>query len=49
MNEERETYAKYKVFGTPTFYLFDASGKLVEVFDGYSEDLQEQIEAAIKK
>lgn len=44
-----DTYAKYKVFGTPTFYLFDPSGKLVQMFDGYSEDLSEQIEKAIAK
>lgn len=42
-----DTYAKYKVFGTPTFYLFDPNGKLVQMFDGYSEDLLEQIEKAI--
>lgn len=44
-----ETYAKYKVYGTPTFYLFAPDGKLVNLFDGYSEDLPEQIEQAITK
>ncbi|WP_192085405.1 TlpA disulfide reductase family protein [Algoriphagus sp. Y33] len=42
-----DTYAKYKVFGTPTFYLFDPNGKLVQLFNGYLEDLSEQIEKAI--
>lgn len=42
-----DTNAKYKVFGTPTFYLFDPNRNLVQMFDGYSEDLSEQIEKAI--
>ena len=44
-----DTYAKYKVFGTPTFYLFGSDGKLVEKFVGLSEDLSEQIEKAMNK
>lgn len=43
-----DTYAKYKVFGTPTFYLFDPTGKFIKLFQGYSEDLPEQIEKAIR-
>lgn len=44
-----DTYAKYKVFGTPTFYLFNSNGNLVQKFDGFSEDLSEQIEKALNK
>jgi len=44
-----DTYAKYKVFGTPVFYLFGPDGRLVQKFDGYSEDLAEQIEKEIGK
>ncbi|MCV2483869.1 AhpC/TSA family protein [Flavobacterium sp. SH_e] len=44
-----ETYAKYKVFGTPTFYLFAPDGKLVEKFDGYSEELGEKIQEIINR
>lgn len=43
-----DTYAKYKVFGTPMFYLFDQNGKLVYLFDGFSEDMPEQLENLIK-
>ncbi|MDD3772586.1 MAG: TlpA disulfide reductase family protein [Weeksellaceae bacterium] len=42
-----DTYAKYKVFGTPTFYLFAPNGALVQKFEGYSEDLSERIEKLI--
>ncbi|ADQ82037.1 AhpC/TSA family protein [Riemerella anatipestifer] len=38
-----DTYAKYKVFGTPTFYLFNPKGILIKKFDGFYEDLSEQI------
>lgn len=44
-----DTYAKYKVSGTPTFYLFASNGKLVQIFNGFSEDLSERIEKAINK
>lgn len=44
-----DTYAKYKVFGTPTFYLFSSNGNLVQKFDGFSADLSEQIEEALKR
>ena len=44
-----DTYAKYKVFGTPTFYLFSPDGSLVQKFDGFYEDLSEQIEKALSK
>ncbi len=44
-----DSYAKYKVFATPTFYLFDPNGTLVHKFDGYSEDLPEQIAKAVTK
>lgn len=42
-----DTYAKYKVFGTPTFYLFTPQGKLLKKFDGYSEDMLDEIEKLI--
>lgn len=44
-----DTYAKYKVFGTPTFYLFNSKGNLVQKFDGFYEDLSEQIEKALNE
>ncbi len=43
-----ETFAKYKVFGTPTFYLFEPNGNLIKIFDGYSEDMAEEIEKLMK-
>lgn len=42
-----DTYAKYKVNGTPTFYLFSNDGKLVKKYDGYSEDMFQEIEKII--
>lgn len=44
-----ETYAKYKVFATPTFYLFSPDGKLVEKFDGYTDELGEKIQGIINR
>lgn len=44
-----ETYAKYKVLATPTFYLFSPEGKLIEKYTGYSEDLGEKITEIISK
>lgn len=44
-----DTYAKYKVFATPTFYLFGPNGELVRRFDGFSEELFDQIGKEINK
>lgn len=44
-----ETYAKYKVLGTPAFYLFGPDGKLIEKIEGYSDDLGEKIQGIISK
>ncbi|WP_407401649.1 thioredoxin-like domain-containing protein [Chryseobacterium sp.] len=43
-----ETYAKYKIYGTPTFFLFDPSGNLIKIFDGYSEDMSEKLNDILK-
>lgn len=42
-----ETYAKYKIYGTPTFYLFDPNGKLVKMIDGYSSELIQKVAESI--
>ena len=42
------TYSKYKVDGTPVFYLFSPNGKLVEKFDGFDEELGASIAKKIK-
>lgn len=42
-----DAYTKYSVFITPTYYLFDKSGNLIEKWDGYSENLIAQIREKI--
>lgn len=42
-----ETYSKYKIDGTPMLYLFSPDGKLVETYNGFSEDLGELIKEKI--
>lgn len=42
-----ETYAKYKIYGTPTFYLFDPNGKLAKMIDGYSSELIQKVAESI--
>lgn len=43
-----DAYTKYRVFATPTYYFFDKNGNLLEKWDGYSENLIEQISEGIK-
>lgn len=42
-----DVYTKYQVFATPTYYLFDKNGKLVEKWDGYNDDLIDEISKRI--
>ncbi|MEN2436719.1 TlpA disulfide reductase family protein [Weeksellaceae bacterium A-14] len=42
-----ETYAKYKIYGTPTFYLFKPDGTLMQKFDGLIENFSEEIAKTI--
>lgn len=37
-------YMQYPLQATPTFYLFDATGKFVSKMEGYQQDLKEIIE-----
>ncbi|GHA52093.1 hypothetical protein GCM10007103_35540 [Salinimicrobium marinum] len=43
-----DVYTKYQVFATPTYYLFEENGTVVEKWDGYNENLIEQIKERIK-
>lgn len=43
-----DVYTKYRVFATPTYYLFDPNGTVVEKWDGYNDNLIKQIKTAIK-
>lgn len=43
-----DAYTKYRVFATPTYYLFDKNGNLVKKWDGYSEGLIADIRNLIK-
>lgn len=43
-----ETYAKYKIYGTPTMYLFKPDGTLLQKYDGLIENMSEEIEKLIK-
>lgn len=38
-----ETYAKYKIGATPTFYLFKPDGTLIKKIEGLTENLNEEI------
>lgn len=42
-------YAKYKNFGTPSYILFDAQGKVIQVEAGYVEDFEQEVKARLKK
>lgn len=43
-----DVYTKYHVFATPTYYLFNENGAVVEKWNGYDDNLIEQIEERIK-
>ncbi|MCH4824628.1 AhpC/TSA family protein [Gramella lutea] len=43
-----DVYTKYRVFATPTYYLFDNNGTVVEKWDGYNDNLTDQIGKRIK-
>ena len=38
-----DVYTKYRVFATPTYYLFDKNGKVIEKWDGYTDNLINEI------
>lgn len=38
-----ETYAKYKIYATPTFYLFKPDGTLVKKYEGLEENMSDEI------
>lgn len=44
-----ETQAKYKVNGTPRFYIFDSEGKLLGMLDGFSETMNDEIKKILNK
>lgn len=44
-----ETQAKYKVNGTPRFYIFDSEGKLLGKLDGFSETMNDEIKKILNK
>ncbi|WP_417352798.1 thioredoxin-like domain-containing protein [Flavobacterium alkalisoli] len=46
--EFNEAYLKYYVAGTPTYYLFDPNGVLLDTWMGYTEETQNRIEQIIK-
>ncbi|WP_456868139.1 thioredoxin-like domain-containing protein [Galbibacter sp. BG1] len=41
-------YTKYHVYGTPTYYLFDQNGTVVEKWDGYNDELIDEIKMQVK-
>lgn len=43
-----ETYAKYKIYATPTMYLFNPDGTLIQKYDGLIENMSEEINKLIK-
>ncbi|ARS35168.1 TlpA disulfide reductase family protein [Pontibacter actiniarum] len=43
-----DVYTKYRVFMTPTYYLFDKNGLVVGKWDGYSDSLLEEIKERLK-
>jgi len=43
-----DAYTKYRVAGTPTYYLFDKQGTLIDKWNGYDESLIESIKKLIK-
>lgn len=43
-----DIYTKYQVFATPTYYLFDKNGTVLKRWNGYNDNLIEQIEERIK-
>ncbi|PTB95535.1 hypothetical protein C9994_11225 [Marivirga lumbricoides] len=43
-----DAYTKYRVAGTPTYYLFDKQGNVVEKWTGYDEKLIADIKNSIK-
>ncbi|MEE1897452.1 thioredoxin-like domain-containing protein [Flavobacterium rakeshii] len=46
--EFNEAYLKYYVAGTPTYYLFDPNGVLLDTWMGYTEETQNRIEQIVK-
>ncbi|MCK8141029.1 redoxin domain-containing protein [Flavobacterium sp. I-SCBP12n] len=38
-----ETFSKYRIFSTPTFFLFERNGKLIKKYEGYSDKLKDEI------
>lgn len=38
-----DTYVKYRVFATPTFYLFDDKGILLKKWDGLANDFEQEV------
>ncbi len=43
-----EAFTKYEVNTTPSYFLFDPSGKLLHRWEGYRENLREQIQVLLK-
>lgn len=43
-----DAYTKYRVSGTPTYYLFDKQGKVINAWNGYDENLVTSIQQLIK-
>lgn len=43
-----DTYVKYRVYATPTFYLFDNSGILLKKWDGLTNDFEKEVNQLIK-
>jgi thiol-disulfide isomerase/thioredoxin len=43
-----DTYVKYRVFSTPTFYLFDNNGFLLKKWDGITNDFEKEVNQVIK-
>lgn len=44
-----EVYTKYRVSGTPTYYLFDKNGKFLKMWNGYDEEFIKTIKALVSE
>lgn len=44
-----EAYTKYNIYATPTYFLINKNGKIVKIWNGYNQNLENEILKIIKK
>jgi thiol-disulfide isomerase/thioredoxin len=49
LHSAQQVWEQYKQYSVPVFYIIDDKGKIVEQFNGYSDQLQSKIEDKIDK